>query len=1824
MNKFHKYGKIFPAIVVLVMLINLALPFTVHAQDATPTETPAAPAEEPTAIPIDTVAESTPVIEPTPVTEVILTEAPQGTEVVVVNDTGESLPIDSIDAAQVISAIDPMWCPDGALPNDPGCSAGMSTTELLADMRANPDKYAANGVIYFDNSASFTDAFVVDDSSASLGDSYNSLNSFNLNLFGGWDGGASNTFNGQTIFNSPNAFIAIGNLSNPWLGSVAMNNFRILGNQDNTSGIEINASNVDLINVESSNNAGNGIIINASAPGTVDLQDVIAANNGAGNPDSTSSGIVINGNNTALNVDGGSFNNNAGYGIEASQSNSTSIPKGNSWTDLTEYSPGSVVTLSGNDNLLNGETLGFIPGENVHVDVSGPNRYSAECDSVADSTGKWTCQVTLWSSDLAIGDYTFSANGITSGIRVDGGFSDGRLLNWAKVDGGTSVTVAPGASITATMNVTTSGSGSGLRWESSQWSIAPNGFGTYYCSDTSDFTVAGTHETSFTITAPAAVGTYNAYFYAWSGQSCNSGNSNRFDLFSAVIVVAKSDQAPLVVAATPSTVIYGNTSTLSTTGGSGTGAVTYSSGVSTGCSLAGDVLSVTNASGTCTVTATKAGDATYNPVTSAPLTVTLQKANQAALTSIATPSTVTYGNTSTLSSSGGSGTGAVNFDAGASTGCSVAGTTLSVTNASGTCSITATKAADNDYNSATSAAITVTLQKANQATLNAVATPSTVTYGNTSTLSSTGGSGTGAVTFDAGGSTGCSISGGTTLNVTNASGSCSITATKAADANYNSANSAALPVALQKATPVITFDAAPAPTYPGSDFSVNATTTNTDSSSLTYSAVSGPCTFVSSSTFSSTGSGDCVVQAAGAATANFNIASNTQIVTISGKTTPTITWSNPADITYPTALSAAQLNATASVPGTFTYTPAAGAILDAGSSQTLHVDFTPDDTTNYNNASKDVSINVLKADATCTISGYSGTYDGASHGATGSCSGTGTLDLGASFTDYPGGTANWTYSGGTNYYDQGSPVAIDISKADATCAVTPYSVTYDASSHTATGSCTGVGGPGDILTGLDLSGTTHTNANTYGDSWSFTDVTGNYNDTGDTISDFIDQAGCTCLINGYTGTYDGASHSATGSCTGIGGADLSGGLSLGDMFTNANSPGDITFWYFSDVSGNYKDQDGSVIIEIFLADANCTVTPYSVTYDDNPHTATGTCTGIGGPTDILGGLDLSGTTHTDAGTYPDTWYFNDAAGNYNSIEDFVDDAIDPADATCTVTPYSVAYDGSAHTATGSCTGVGGGGDFLSGLDLSGTTHTDADSYTDNWTFTDVTGNYYDAGDSITDDISKADASCTIDGFSGTYDGTAHGAEGFCTGIGGVDLSGNLDLGSSFTDFPGGMADWTFTGGTNYNNQGSSVAIDINQAVSMVTVTCPLAPQTYTGAAQTPCTAEATGAGMTPLDVSPSLLYADNINVGTATVSASWGGDANHTGNTGSGSFTISPAAGSVSINNLPVNPEFGGSFTPTFDLLGDGTPSVATLTPGICTVTLGVVDFAGVGICTLQASITAGSNYLAAAGAPQSFNVVDTTAPVLTLPANITVIAGGSAGAVVLFTASAYDLVDGSVPVTCNPSSGTPFFIGITPVNCSASDANENTSSGSFTITVLPRGTSLPPTPPPQLITFIPVNADQLTNLACDSLSSLLTRNGLKAEFLSVLCGYQVSFNEERAEILPETIPGTFHHGVTLQILANNSPLDLVPENALVRISFPVPQGSEAEDYNLLFWNNALNSGAGGWMELPLVPGMLNPDNPLDARRVITGLQIVDGFAQFTVNFPGTFIIVLR
>src|SRR5262249_46519143 len=146
--------------------------------------------------------------------------------------------------------------------------------------------------------------------------------------------------------------------------------------------------------------------------------------------------------------------------------------------------------------------------------------------------------------------------------------------------------------------------------------------------------------------------------------------------------------------------------------------------------------------------------------------------------------------------------------------------------------------------------------------------------------------------------------------------------------------------------------------------------------------------------------------------------------------------------------------------------------------------------------------------------------------------------------------------------------------------------------------------------------------------------------------------------------------------------------------------------------------------------------------------------------------------------------------------------------TISVTGYSVTYDGKSHTATGTATSAEGV-DLSGLLVFAGTTHTDAGTYLDTWTFHDPGGIFADQSGTINDIILKANAAITVTGFSGTYDGAAHGATGTATGVGGSDLNARLNLGATFRNVPGGTAHWTFSGGTNYNDDAGDVSIAIS-------------------------------------------------------------------------------------------------------------------------------------------------------------------------------------------------------------------------------------------------------------------------------------------------------------------------------------------------------------------------------------------------------------------------------
>ena len=493
--------------------------------------------------------------------------------------------------------------------------------------------------------------------------------------------------------------------------------------------------------------------------------------------------------------------------------------------------------------------------------------------------------------------------------------------------------------------------------------------------------------------------------------------------------------------------------------------------------------------------------------------------------------------------------------------------------------------------------------------------------------------------------------------------------------------------------------------------------------------------------------------------------------------------------------------------------------------------------TNYNDQNGTAAIVINKANATIVVAGYNVVYDGQPHTASATLTGVneetgatvGVVDVSdTEHTDAGSYIADqWTFTG-TNYNSASGVVDDVIARANAVVVVTPYTVTYDGQPHSATvTSISGVNGETGTLVGtVSVAGTTHTNAGTYAaDLWTFT-ATANYNNSNGTVNDVIARASATVVVVPYNVTYDGLAHAATvTSITGVNGeTDATvGTVNLtGTIHTNAGTYNGDT-WTFA--GANYLDTGGTVDDAIAKADATIVVTGYSVVYNGLPHTASFTVTGVNGEAGAtVGVVDVSGTGHTQAGTYSaDPWTFTGT--NYNSASGVVDDVIARANAVVVVTPYTVTYDGQPHSATvTSISGVNGEtGTLVGTVSVAGTTHTNAGTYAaDLWTFT-ATANYNNSNGTVNDVIARASATVVVVPYNVTYDGLAHTAT--VTSITGVNgetgaTVGTVSVaGTTHTNAGTYGADpWIFTAAANYNDASGTVIDVIAKATPTVVAT----------------------------------------------------------------------------------------------------------------------------------------------------------------------------------------------------------------------------------------------------------------------------------------------------------------------------------------------------------------------------------------------------------------------
>jgi hypothetical protein len=167
---------------------------------------------------------------------------------------------------------------------------------------------------------------------------------------------------------------------------------------------------------------------------------------------------------------------------------------------------------------------------------------------------------------------------------------------------------------------------------------------------------------------------------------------------------------------------------------------------------------------------------------------------------------------------------------------------------------------------------------------------------------------------------------------------------------------------------------------------------------------------------------------------------------------------------------------------------------------------------------------------------------------------------------------------------------------------------------------------------------------------------------------------------------------------------------------------------------------------------------------------------------------------------------------------------------------------------------------------------------------------------------------------------------------------------------------------NYTIAYANGQLAVGQAPSVVTVTCSPTSVAYTGAAQTPCTATVTGDGLTTINVpAASLTFANNINAGTvanptASASYTWTGDANHTGNTGSATFTITPAAITITANNQTKTYGTALNLGTTAYTVTSGSLINAGDITGVTLTSTGAAAGAAVGTYPIAPSLAVGPN----------------------------------------------------------------------------------------------------------------------------------------------------------------------------------------------------------------------------------------------------------------------------
>lgn len=430
---------VLPFVLVFIFVLSMLVVTPVYADEATPQEN--AEATEQTATE-DEAQEASPL--PTGETESapseesnldeeqpILEQLPEDTEIIVVDEDGEAIPLATQEAQEAIEFIDPVWCPVGVAPQDnlEGCTIAYgSLKELIDALMAGTAGVVPNtaGVIWIEEGPdTSTGNILLDGSDTSLGD----MENFALTFQGGWNG----TFGSKTIVGTSTFSDRI--TITGWNAAITIND--IIIDTATGDGLTVTTTgNIVLKNVQSNNNTGRGATLdNSGGTGNVTITNSKFNNNGG------SAGLTIISKGT-ITIKDLTANDNTSYGVNLDNDSATTA---------------KTVTLSGSNTFnANGSVGLFISSVGaITVNNISANNNSTGADInnalLINGLVPATAGITLTGTNIFNDNTNGGINILSFGlIKVNNLFANSNDSNGAVLSNSSATVGKPGVTLTGT------------------------------------------------------------------------------------------------------------------------------------------------------------------------------------------------------------------------------------------------------------------------------------------------------------------------------------------------------------------------------------------------------------------------------------------------------------------------------------------------------------------------------------------------------------------------------------------------------------------------------------------------------------------------------------------------------------------------------------------------------------------------------------------------------------------------------------------------------------------------------------------------------------------------------------------------------------------------------------------------------------------------------------------------------------------------------------------------------------------------------------------------------------------------------------------------------------------------------------------------------------------------------------------------------------------------------------------------------------------------------------------------------------------------------